>query len=554
MAILKLKAKLTFVAVAALVVCSACSKDHGSNPTRPTAQYPISVAVQGVKGSGFTLQNNGGDTIKVTGDKDYTFNTKIPTGGVYDVTVLTQPTRPTQTCTVTNGSGVVDAKKVKVVASCTTNTYTLGGTVSGLVGQVTLQDVVNTAFTFKIQDKLIIDTPGSFTFPSALKDRTLYAISVNRQPTAQTCSVVSFAAGALDGADVSNAVVKCVDNTPTVSVANVSVVEGDAGTNYLVFAVNLSQLARYDITVDYATSDGTATLSNGDYTATSGTLTIPAGTSSGTVTVPVVGDKNPEKNETLTLTLSNATMLASTPTSLALAGTGTATGTIYNDDGGILNDTGITGCANGNTNGLSCNSIADGTNTYPGQDAEFGRDYTDNNNADGHAGFSFANIDANGASTTACVKDLTTNLTWESKTTTVGGIHYQGATYSWYDPDGTVNGGEPGTANAGNTCSLTSCDTASLVTAVNADALCGYQDWRLPTVEELSNLIDSSQSAAPTIDVSWFPNTAGDIYWTSSTYASYALYAWGVNFADGTVMGGTLRKQDPRRVRLVRGP
>ena len=77
------------------------------------------------------------------------------------------------------------------------------------------------------------------------------------------------------------------------------------------------------MTVDYATSNGTAT-SGSDYTATSGTVTFTAGETSKTFTVTIAGDTAVESNETFTVTLSgpaNATL-----------GTSTATGTITNDD------------------------------------------------------------------------------------------------------------------------------------------------------------------------------------------------------------------------------
>ena len=71
------------------------------------------------------------------------------------------------------------------------------------------------------------------------------------------------------------------------------------------FTVSLSAASGKDITVDYATSNGTAT-AGADYTATSGTLTISAGATSGTFNVPVLADTTDENNETATITLSNA--------------------------------------------------------------------------------------------------------------------------------------------------------------------------------------------------------------------------------------------------------
>ena len=105
--------------------------------------------------------------------------------------------------------------------------------------------------------------------------------------------------------------------TPTVGIADAGATEGDGA---IAFAVTLDGAGADAATVDYATADGTA--DGDDYTATSGTLTFAAGTTSGTITVPIADDDVNEGDETFTVTLSNA--------SGATLGTGTATGTIRN--------------------------------------------------------------------------------------------------------------------------------------------------------------------------------------------------------------------------------
>ena len=113
------------------------------------------------------------------------------------------------------------------------------------------------------------------------------------------------------------------DPTPTLSVGDVTVAEGNTGTTNAVFTVALSAVSGRQVTVNFATSNGTATAGS-DYAANSGTLTIPAGQASGTVTVVVNGDTLFEADETFTLTLSG-------PTNATLFD-GVATGTIANDD------------------------------------------------------------------------------------------------------------------------------------------------------------------------------------------------------------------------------
>ncbi|MDH3578530.1 MAG: PQQ-dependent sugar dehydrogenase [Gammaproteobacteria bacterium] len=112
-------------------------------------------------------------------------------------------------------------------------------------------------------------------------------------------------------------------NLPTVSIADASVIEGDSGTSSLDFTVTLSRAVNSNVSVAYATSDSTA-LAGSDYTSVSGTLIIASGTTSGTIAVSVVGDTDGESDETLAVTLSNA--------SGASIADGAAVGTIENDD------------------------------------------------------------------------------------------------------------------------------------------------------------------------------------------------------------------------------
>ncbi|MFV0594025.1 MAG: Calx-beta domain-containing protein, partial [Draconibacterium sp.] len=113
---------------------------------------------------------------------------------------------------------------------------------------------------------------------------------------------------------------------PGLSTDDPSLAEGNSGTSTLTFIVTLSMPAPVGgATVDYATSDGTATAGS-DYTATSGTLSFAAGETSKTVDVTVTGDQILEADETITLTLSNATGTDVTITDA------TGTGTITNDD------------------------------------------------------------------------------------------------------------------------------------------------------------------------------------------------------------------------------
>ena len=110
---------------------------------------------------------------------------------------------------------------------------------------------------------------------------------------------------------------------PALTVADVSVTEGDSGTKVANFLVKLSAAATGSVTVNYATANGTATAGT-DYTAASGTLTFAPGVTERTVSVTITGDTAFEPDETFFLNLSAA--------SGATIGDAQAVGTIRNDD------------------------------------------------------------------------------------------------------------------------------------------------------------------------------------------------------------------------------
>ena len=109
---------------------------------------------------------------------------------------------------------------------------------------------------------------------------------------------------------------------PSISVTDASRAEGNSGATNLSFTVSLSKATVLPVSVNYATSDGTATAA--DYQSATGKLTFSPGQNSKTIDVAVVGETTYEQHETFTVTLSN-------PVNATIAD-GSATGTITNDD------------------------------------------------------------------------------------------------------------------------------------------------------------------------------------------------------------------------------
>jgi hypothetical protein len=114
------------------------------------------------------------------------------------------------------------------------------------------------------------------------------------------------------------------DPLPALSVDDVTVAEGNSGTTSATFTISLSTVSGRSVTVNWATTAGTATAGT-DYVAASGSRTIAAGSATASVAITLNGDTQPEGDETFGISLTN-------PVNATL-GDGSGVGTISNDDG-----------------------------------------------------------------------------------------------------------------------------------------------------------------------------------------------------------------------------
>ncbi|CAK0752417.1 conserved exported hypothetical protein [Gammaproteobacteria bacterium] len=223
---------------------------------------------------------------------------------------------------------------------------------------------------------------------------------------------------------------------------------------------------------------------------------------------------------------------------LTLPGISSAVGTL-----GALNDTGITQCQDDGGIWGTCTAATSGDSAVnPRQDGRYGRDAAAaagqlTKIGAGAAGFDFTKIANDGSELPAsavlgtgpkdwaCTRDNVTGFLWEVKTND-GGVRDKYNTYTWDD-------------------------TGSLVTAVNATGLCGFNDWRLPTIKELTGIVHYGIGyPGPTINLTYFPNTLASGFWSASAGAYDSDGAWYVNFGYGYAYGDD--KSNAFQVRLVR--
>ena len=169
--------------------------------------YPLGGSVTGLTGS--VVLTDGTDTVTVDSSSSliFTMPTALAYGSAYALAVQTQPIG--LTCTPgSNSSGTMPASAVSVTVTCAANTYTLGGTISGLTstGLVLANGAGNTV------------SPASgatlFSLPNGVAFGSTYDVTASTQPSGQTCAVTS-ASGTMPASSVSSVQVSCSNNTFT---------------------------------------------------------------------------------------------------------------------------------------------------------------------------------------------------------------------------------------------------------------------------------------------------------------------------------------------------
>lgn len=146
----------------------------------------------------------------------------------------------------------------------------------------------------------------------------------------------------------------------------------------------------------------------------------------------------------------------------------------------------------------------------------------------------------------SCVKDNTTHLIWEIKTND-GSFRDQHNTYTY-----NINKKIVTERISDISCKANPCDVLSYLSWINKIKLCGANDWRVPSREELRSIVNYHTAyPGPTIYKKFFPNTASQFYWSSTADASEVGSNWGIGFAFG--YDYSYDKSARVSLRLVRG-
>jgi uncharacterized repeat protein (TIGR03803 family) len=214
-----------------IILCAlvALASGCGGGQAQP-ATYTVGGSISGLTASGLMLTNGGQTVSPAANATSFTFPTQVASGKPYSVTVQAQPTG--ETCTVSSGSGTVGSANVTGIVVTCVDTYSVGGSISGLTaGGLILADGSQTASPAA--------NATSFEFPTQLTLGTSYSVTVQTQPTGETCTV-SSGSGTVGSANVTNVVVTCVSAAvlysfgaaPDGAVPTAGLIQGSDGNFY----------------------------------------------------------------------------------------------------------------------------------------------------------------------------------------------------------------------------------------------------------------------------------------------------------------------------------
>jgi len=269
----KQTAKFAILSALLVALTGCAATDEESSSGSGSSSYELKVSVSGLQQGKNVVLSSGQSTatnvfteneaLGITTDGTYSFGS-FTSGTSYNITVLQQPV--SQTCTVTSGESSLSASTTVAVA-CTSESYTISGTVVGMLsGQsVTLQN--------NSGDNLTVSDNTSFSFTTEVASGATYLVTVLTQPTGQTCTP-NLNSGVVSD-NVSDVSIICSFTVYTVS-GNVSglsgtlVLQNNYGSDQTLtsdgsFSFRVASSAKYYVRVK-TQPNGKCTVSNGSGT------------------------------------------------------------------------------------------------------------------------------------------------------------------------------------------------------------------------------------------------------------------------------------------------
>ena len=213
------------------LLCSAITAGLLLVGCNDTKTYTVSVSVTGLDpGQQVTLLKNGTDSLTLSANIGQgSFPSAMAEGGTYIVTVSAQPAN--ELCTVNGGTGAGVYANVSISVTCSRNTYSISGQVSGLGNGQTLVLADNGA-----DPKTIAGTgvsPLAFTFSSPVAYLGSYNVTVLTQPANQTCSPsANTGTGAGINAAITSIAIICSPNNYSISGTVTGLLSGQHLTLY----------------------------------------------------------------------------------------------------------------------------------------------------------------------------------------------------------------------------------------------------------------------------------------------------------------------------------
>jgi hypothetical protein len=244
---------------------------------------PVDLWLDDLNGDGnpdLMTSNRGGETTWLLGNGDGTFQDASPPSlGINDVTV------------VEGNTDAVAATFVVTLSRPSTETIT--------VAYATADSGATAGSDYQAASGMLTFAPGE-------TEKTITVlVNGDRLVEPTEAFVVNLSNPTNANINTATGIGTILDDELTVSVSDAAVTEGNTGTRSATFAVTLSAISEVDVTVHYDTADFDA-VAGSDYVAASGDVIIPAGQTSATFVVAVLGDRLPEPTETFAVNLSAA--------------------------------------------------------------------------------------------------------------------------------------------------------------------------------------------------------------------------------------------------------